>query len=89
MGQCMASMMGNMNGSMIAIMGLSLGFGVAVGLAALAGVFYLIWRFVRTIEKSDKLNDKRGCMNCNLFYLLRGFLHSIILSSNFMATIIR
>ncbi len=57
MGQCMAGMMGNMNGSMLAIMGLSLGFGVAVGLTALAGVFYLIWRFVRAIEKREKLTD--------------------------------
>ncbi len=57
MGQCMAGMMGNMNGSMMAIMGLSLGFGVAIGLAALAGVFYLIWRFVRAIEKRDKYAD--------------------------------
>lgn len=44
-----------MNGSMLAIMGFSLGFGAAVGLATLAGVFYLIWRFVRVIEKRDKL----------------------------------
>ncbi|MEW9668055.1 PGF-CTERM sorting domain-containing protein [Ammoniphilus sp. 3BR4] len=50
----MVGMMGNMTGSMMAVMGLSLGFGIALGLAALAGTFYLIWRFVRAIETRNK-----------------------------------
>lgn len=42
-----------MSGSMMAIMALCMGIGLAIGLAALAGTFYLIWRFVRAIEKRD------------------------------------
>jgi len=51
MGQCMVGMTEKMSGSMIAIMGLSMGVGVAIGLALLAGTFYLIWRFIRALEK--------------------------------------
>lgn len=48
---CCSCMMDKMDGSMIAIMGLSLGVGIALGLAVLAGTFYLILRFVRAMEK--------------------------------------
>jgi hypothetical protein len=30
-----------------------LGIGIAIGMVALAGTFYLIWRFIRAIEKRD------------------------------------
>lgn len=51
MGQCMVGMTGQMSGSMIAIMGLFIGVGIAIGLSLLAGTFYLIWRFIRILEK--------------------------------------
>ncbi|GAX91657.1 hypothetical protein EFBL_3347 [Effusibacillus lacus] len=30
------------------------GLGIAIGLALLAGTFYLIWRFIRAIEKRNE-----------------------------------
>lgn len=41
---------------MTVMMGLSIGIGLALGLAALAGTFYLIWRFIRVIEKKETKN---------------------------------
>ncbi|MCM3443367.1 MULTISPECIES: hypothetical protein [Metabacillus] len=50
---CPCMMLKNMDSSMVAIMALSLGLGLALGLASLVGTFYLIWRFIRAIEKRD------------------------------------
>ncbi|MFC4766996.1 hypothetical protein ACFO8Q_06395 [Effusibacillus consociatus] len=45
-----------MSPAMMFGMAVFFGFGVALGLALLAGTFYFIWRFVRVIEKrSEKL----------------------------------
>lgn len=35
------------------IMCLGMGIGIALGLFLLAGTFYLIWRFIRAIEKRE------------------------------------
>lgn len=43
----------NINGWGIAIMGICIGVGIAIGLFLLAGTFYLIWRFIRAIEKRE------------------------------------
>jgi len=40
-----------MSGGMMLMMALCMGVGLALGLALLAGTFYLIWRLVRAIEK--------------------------------------
>lgn len=49
--QCMMDMTENMNGTMLVLMGLCIGLGIAFGLSMLAGTFYFIWRFIRALEK--------------------------------------
>lgn len=48
---CMLGGTGQMSTAMIALMGLCVGIGLAVGFSLLAGTFYLVWRFIRAIEK--------------------------------------
>ncbi|MPM11717.1 hypothetical protein SDC9_58067 [bioreactor metagenome] len=43
----------NMDGWSLFLMCLGMGIGLAIGLFLLAGTFYLIWRFIRAIEKRD------------------------------------
>ncbi|MGM0878426.1 MAG: hypothetical protein ACQEWV_27935 [Bacillota bacterium] len=50
---CMMPMTQNMDGSMIAMMALFMGSGFAIGLVALVGTFYLIWRFIRAFERKE------------------------------------
>ena len=38
------------------LMCLGMGIGFAIGLFLLVGMFYLIWRFIRAIEKSETRN---------------------------------
>lgn len=48
---CMMQMAGQISATMIALMGLCIGIGLSIGFSILAGSFYLIWRFIRAIEK--------------------------------------
>lgn len=50
---CMYNTIQNINTSTLIAMALFLGIGIAVGLFLLSGTFYLIWRFIRSIEKKD------------------------------------
>lgn len=43
----------NMDGWGLFLMCLGMGIGLAIGLFLLAGTFYLIWRFIRAIEKRE------------------------------------
>jgi hypothetical protein len=47
---CMLDGSGQVSATMIVLMGLCIGIGLAVGFSLLAGTFYLIWRFIRAIE---------------------------------------
>ena len=46
-------MMESMDTLSIAIMAICMGIGLAIGLFLIAGTFYLIWRFVRAIERRE------------------------------------
>lgn len=42
---------GKISRTIIAIMGLCVSIGLAIGFSLLTGTFYLIWRCIRAIEK--------------------------------------
>ncbi len=48
---CMLGGTGQMSGTMIALMGLCVGIGLAIGCSLLVGTVDLIWRIIRAIEK--------------------------------------
>ncbi|MNO00891.1 hypothetical protein D3C81_2208790 [compost metagenome] len=49
---CILGDAGQISGTMIALMGLCIGIGLAIGFSLLAGSFYLIWRFIRVFERN-------------------------------------